>query len=116
MQVGFQTETNELFNLNIKDMESKIQNAALVEKEAIANFTFPDKEILESEDAVKLRRQELERAMKLGNVEKGKIKIVFEDSEGPKQVDTTIWGVTDKRIILKQGLVIPINRILAVKI
>ncbi len=26
-------------------------------------------------------------------------------------VETTIWGVTDKRVILKKGVVIPINRI-----
>jgi hypothetical protein len=26
-------------------------------------------------------------------------------------VETTIWGVTDNRVILKQGVVIPVNRI-----
>ena len=40
----------------------------------------------------------------------------FEDSEGLKQVETTIWATTDKRIILKGGVVIPIIRIHEVKI
>jgi hypothetical protein len=59
---------------------------------------------------------DLERATALGNVEHNKIKITFEDSEGLKQVETTIWATTDKRIILKGGVVIPIIRIHEVKI
>lgn len=82
-----------------------------IEKEKISGLTFPDTEVLTSADAIKIRMAALDRAMKLGNLEHNKIKIVFEDSEGLKQVETTVWGVTDKRVILKQGTVIPINRI-----
>lgn len=82
-----------------------------VEKEAISGLQFPDSEVLKSTDDIKIRSAALERAMKLGNIEHNKIKIIFEDSEGVKQVETTVWGVTDKRVILKQGVVIPINRI-----
>jgi hypothetical protein len=39
------------------------------------------------------------------------MKIYFEDDAGNKMVETTIWGVTDSRVILKQGVVIPVNRI-----
>ena len=59
---------------------------------------------------------DLERATTLGNVEQTKIKIIFEDTESIKQVETTIWATTDKRIILKGGVVIPISRIHEVKI
>jgi hypothetical protein len=82
-----------------------------VEKETISELKFPENEVLNSADALKIRTASLERAMKLGNLEHNKIKIIFEDSEGVKQVETTVWGVTDKRVILKQGVVIPINRI-----
>jgi uncharacterized protein (UPF0248 family) len=47
----------------------------------------------------------------LGNLEHSKIKIFFEDSESKKIVDTTVWGVTDKNVMLKQGVMIPIHRI-----
>ena len=53
----------------------------------------------------------IERAMRLGNAYKGKVKIVFEDNEGLKAVETTIWGVTDKNILLKQTTLIPIRRV-----
>lgn len=82
-----------------------------IEKEAVAFLKFPDMEVLTSEDDIKIRTANLDRALKLGNLEHNKIKIVFEDDNGIKQVNTTIWGVTDKRIILKKGVVIPINRI-----
>ncbi len=86
-----------------------------IEKENISGLKFPDHEVLNSKDEIKIRTANLERALKLGNLEHNKIKIIFEDSEGMKQVETTVWGVTDKRVILKQGTVIPIHRIHDVK-
>lgn len=83
----------------------------LIEKEMISELRFPDAEVLHDPEMIKKRHNDLERATRLGNVEHGKIKITFEDSVGMKKVNTTIWATTDKRIILKKGVVIPINRI-----
>lgn len=88
----------------------------IVSKESIAELTFPNTEVLDKSDLIENRQKELERATTLGNVEHSKIKIIFEDDKGLKQVETTIWATTDKRIILKGGVVIPINRIHLVKI
>jgi uncharacterized protein (UPF0248 family) len=96
-------------------MEGKVNIPEMVEKEHIGNLRFPNDEVLKTSDAIRLRKTNLDKALKLGNVEKGKIKIVFEDSDNIKQVETTIWGVTDQRIILKQGVVIPIHRIHEIK-
>ena len=71
-------------------------NPVTVQKEMISGFRFPDKEVLTSKDDIKMRLADLERALKLGNLEHNKIKIVFEDTDGVKQVETTVWGVTDK--------------------
>ncbi|MBA3972406.1 MAG: hypothetical protein H0X46_09755 [Bacteroidetes bacterium] len=92
-------------------MEQNYLKPLLVEKENIGALRFPSCEVLNSLDAISQRKLEIERAMLLGNRHKGKSKIVFEDDEGVKQVETTIWGFTDKRIILKQEFVIPIHRI-----
>ena len=97
-------------------MDVNLKMPLALEKEQVATLRFPAEEVLNSEEAIKARKEELNKAMKLGNLEHGKIRIVFEDTEGMKQVETTIWGVTDKRIILKQGLVIPIHRIHEIKI
>ncbi|MDF2452562.1 MAG: hypothetical protein K0S26_2066 [Bacteroidota bacterium] len=82
-----------------------------IEKENIEALKFPSNEVLSDENLIKERNSELTRALSLGNLEHTKIKIYFEDDQSRKLVETTVWGVTDKRVILKQGVVIPINRV-----
>ena len=86
-------------------------NFEIIEKEAIENLHFPEIDVLEDNEAINQRNSDLDRALSLGNLEHSKIKIYFEDDQSKKVVETTIWGVTDKRVILKKGVVIPINRI-----
>lgn len=87
-------------------------NFEIVSKEIIETLNFPENDVLEDDgSAIKRRIEDLNRALALGNLEHGKIKIYFEDNVSKKVVETTIWGVTDERIILKQGVVIPIHRI-----
>jgi len=82
-----------------------------IDKEKIEALKFPSDEVLTDKDAIKERESELNRALTLGNLEHTKIKIYFEDDMSKKIVETTVWGVTDKRVILKQGVVIPIHRV-----
>jgi len=88
----------------------------LIEKEAISNLMFPKNEVLNDEKAKSNRKTSLEQAMILGNNHHGKAKITFEDSERIKQIETTIWGVTDEQVIFKGGMVIPISRVHEVRI
>lgn len=83
----------------------------LIEKESIQSLVFPKNEVLETAEQIKQRFFELNRALILGNVEHEKTKIYFEDNASKKMVETTIWGITEERVILKQGNSIPINRI-----
>lgn len=82
-----------------------------IDKEKIESLKFPINEVLTDQVAIKERETELNRALTLGNLEHTKIKIYFEDDLSKKIVETTVWGVTDKRVILKQGVVIPIHRV-----
>ncbi|MCC6181782.1 MAG: hypothetical protein IT237_08115 [Bacteroidia bacterium] len=82
-----------------------------IDKEKIQSLKFPNGEVLTDKALIKEREAELNRALALGNLERAKIKIYFEDDLSQKLVETTVWGVTDKRVILKQGVVIPIHRV-----
>jgi Flp pilus assembly CpaE family ATPase len=82
-----------------------------IEKEKIHSLQFPNTDVLEDKNAISQRGSELLRAQTLGNLEHSKIRIFFEDNHSKKVVETTVWGVTDSRVILKQGIGIPINRI-----
>ncbi len=86
-------------------------NFEIIEKELISELHFPNEEVLEEKEDILQRNSELNRALSLGNLEHLKMKIYFEDDTSKKVVDTTVWGLTDKRIILKKGVWIPINRI-----
>ena len=83
----------------------------LIDKELIASLNFPKEDVLEDKEDIAERRNNLDRALSLGNLEHVKIKIYFEDDMSKKMVETTIWGVTEERVILKQGVVIPAKRI-----
>ena len=86
-------------------------NFEIVEKEQLSNLIFPKHEVLTKEEEINQRFSDLSRALVLGNIEHSKIKIYFEDGNSKKVVETTVWGLTDERVILKQGIGIPINRI-----
>ncbi len=87
-----------------------------VEKEVIRSLHFPKDDVLFSKEDRLIRDNDLKHAISLGNLEHQKVKILFQDIEGIKQVETTIWGVTDREIILKQGAIIPIARIVSINL
>ena len=88
--------------------------AVLINKENIATLLFPKEDVLLTFEEKKERLQKIERAMHLGN-NKIKVQIIFQDSEGKKVVDTSIWGITEKNIILKGTTIIPIRSIYEIK-
>lgn len=83
----------------------------IIDKEDIALLKFPKTDVLDDDNQIKIRLGEINRALSLGNLEHSKLKIYFEDSESKKKVETTVWAVTDKNVVLKQGVMIPIHRI-----
>ncbi|GAB4202367.1 MAG: hypothetical protein Fur0023_08200 [Bacteroidia bacterium] len=87
----------------------------MIEKEKIADLKFPNEDVLKDEEAKRQREIDLERATTLGNLDKIKFKIYFADDKSYKYTETTIWGLTDKRVILKQGIMIPVYRIFEIK-
>ena len=88
----------------------------LIEKEEVARLKFPKTDVLRSENDRKVLQTELERAIALGNLEHHKVKIYFEDDKKKRVVHTTIWAVTDKAIVLKQNVILPLNRIYKLEI
>lgn len=102
-------------------METKVKGVhlhdiPLVEKETISDLTFPDAEVISGDVLIKERLFALHRATALGNLEKHKVTIIFEDAAGLKRVQTTIWAMTGQKIVLKAGRSIPVHRIHAVEV
>jgi hypothetical protein len=83
----------------------------IIEKKAIETLKFLHEEVLKDAEKIKDRTDNLNKALSPGNCEHFKIKIYFEDNTKKRMDDTTVWGLTEERVILKQGVVIPIERI-----
>jgi uncharacterized protein (UPF0248 family) len=97
-------------------MSNSIEKPVLIDKEVVSELRFPEPDVLFNPSARTKRQSDIDKAVYLGNTEHAKVRILFHDIAGLKQIETTIWGATDKRIILKSGMVIPIHRIQEVKI
>ncbi len=79
-------------------------------------FRFSAADVLKGEWEKVYRRFSLQRAEKLGNGFKGKVKIIFRTSENEtKIVDTTVWSATDDYVSLKGGMTIPVRAILGIE-
>jgi hypothetical protein len=91
------------------------KTAMLVQKEEVEALHYPHGEVLTDPQLIRQRKTDLNRATTLGNVEHNKIKIYFEDDQGMKVVETTIWATGEDNIVLKKGVTIPIHRIHHIK-
>ncbi len=88
-----------------------METITAIEKELIEKTHFPTGEVLNSPEQIKQRLSQAKNASTLGNSFKHKVKIIFEDEEGKKMVETTIWGVTEKYLLLKRGMSLPLCRV-----
>ncbi|MDQ3101607.1 MAG: hypothetical protein M3R08_09490 [Bacteroidota bacterium] len=91
-------------------------NATLIQKEDIASLHFPRQALPLSEHERRRIFDRMLEATRLGNVEHGKCRIIFEDDEGVKAVETTIWTFDPQNIVLKYGMSIPVSRVLSIDI
>jgi hypothetical protein len=88
-----------------------MHGATLIEKETIEGLKFVQKDILTHKDEILHRKRELERASTMGNTDHTKVKLIFETKDGLREVETTIWAVTEQYVTLKGHIQIPIHAI-----
>lgn len=82
-----------------------------IEKEQLPLVSFAQNEVLASPEAIQARNAALRRACALGNNHKGKVRIAFFTPDGPREVYTTIWTVSNGHVSLKNGAHIPVHSI-----
>jgi hypothetical protein len=93
-------------------MQTATINPTLIDKERIPELSFKMPVRIQQHQDLDTK---LLDAMKLGNLHRGKVAIIFRDDEGFKRVETTVWAVGAKYICLKGGMWLPISRIVDVK-
>ncbi|MCS6980673.1 MAG: hypothetical protein N2110_04215 [Flavobacteriales bacterium] len=83
----------------------------IIPKESIPALRFPKSDVLPEGEARKERAEKLYKAMLLGNGYKVKVKIIFEDLEGIKAVETTVWETSEDNVLLKGGVNLPVHAV-----
>lgn len=87
-----------------------------IDKTDVAKLKWPNEAIYSDVESMNTILIKLKVALIVGNTEKIKCKIFFKDELNIKMVETTIWAVCEKNILLKSGIFIPIRRIIDIKI
>ncbi len=91
-------------------------NTMVIPKERISTLRFPKQPITLSDEQHRDILLKLQEATRLGNAEHGKCRIAFQDDEGLKAVETTIWTFDPENIVLKYGMTIPVSRVVSIEI
>lgn len=92
-------------------METLERNIMRIEKEDISSLHFAHEEVLRDKQLKVERNRDLNRGLILGNAFHTKVRIIFENGQNMYQVETTIWGLGQDFVLLKQGVFIPRQRI-----
>jgi hypothetical protein len=80
-----------------------------INEQQLKGCTFASGAAYSTECTVRESRRKLHLAMLLADNIHSNIKVVFNTNEGPREILTSIWGATDRLIILKSGNRIPVE-------
>lgn len=86
----------------------------LISKESIPGLSFESKRPFSDSISEEMDRK-IFQAMVMGNTYRKKVTITFNTDEGVKQVETTVWGTTNRGLLLKNGIRIPLGSIIDIE-
>lgn len=89
-----------------------MMTAEFIQKEDILNYKI----INAPEDHAEELKEKLADALRLGNEFKSKASILFNTTDGPKRVETTVWNVSPDFIELKGGIIISTHSLLEIEL
>jgi hypothetical protein len=85
--------------------------ARQIEKQDLLKVIFKNENTMYIQEQVKSRDQKLYMAMLMGNHNYDNVRIVFNTEDGERELVSRIWARTDKFVVLKGGMFIPIGAV-----
>jgi hypothetical protein len=86
--------------------------ALKIEKQDLLEVIFKNEEKMYIQEEIKTRDQKLYMAMLMGNNHYDNVRIVFNTEDGEREIMSRIWARTDKFVVLKGGMFIPIGAVI----
>ncbi len=85
--------------------------AKRIETNDLLKVTFKNETNSHTQERIKMKDQKLYMAMLMGNNYYNNVRIIFNTEEGQSEIVSRVWARTDKFIVLRGGVFIPINSV-----
>jgi hypothetical protein len=86
--------------------------ARILQQEQLLTVAFKNDNNLYVQEQIKMKDQKLYMAMLMGNNYYNNVRIIFNTEEGESEIISRVWARTDKFIVLRGGVFIPINSVI----
>ena len=86
-------------------------NAKKLDNDQILKVAFKNDNNMSVQENINMKDQKLYMAMLMGNNYYNNVRIIFNTEEGESEIVSRIWARTDKFIVLRGGVFIPINSV-----
>ena len=83
-----------------------------IEQSDLLQVAFKNDKTRSIQESVKAKNQKVYMAMLMGNRNSDNVRILFNTEEGEREVVSRIWACTDKSLVLKGGVFIPIGAVI----
>ncbi len=83
--------------------------ALKIDRNDLLKVVFKNENTMYLQESIKSRDQKLYMAMLMGNNYYDNVRILFNTEDGVREVISRIWARTDKFVVLKGGMFIPIG-------
>lgn len=87
------------------------QEVKRISKEELGSISFKNSVGYFTDCELRDRNRKLHLSILLADHAEANVKIVFNTIDGYKEVNTSIWGATEKYILLKGGSFIPVEAV-----
>ena len=86
--------------------------AMKIEQTELLKVVFKKEDTMYIQEEIKSRDQKLYMAKLMGNNHYDNVRIVFNTEDGELEIVSRIWARTDKYVVLKGGMFIPIGAVI----
>jgi hypothetical protein len=87
-----------------------------INKTQLKQCNFIKSPLCLNENEQRHSNRDLHLNMLLSNKGKSKVRIVFNTADGYREISTSVWGKTEKLILLNEGSAIPVESVSSIRL
>jgi hypothetical protein len=86
--------------------------ALKIEQQDLLKVIFKNEKTMHIQEQLKSKDQKVYMAMLMGNHYHDNVRILFDTEDGEREIVSRIWARTDKFVVLKGGMFIPLGAVI----